>query len=93
MDFAKAFDKVSHRMLLHKLHYYGIRGYTHKWINWLLSVHTQPEVLEGQASDPAPVLSGMHQGSVLGPILFLIFKNDLPDNISSSVQDCLTLQA
>ena len=72
MDFAKAFDKVPHRRLLHKLDYYGIRGSTHKWINSWLSGRTQQVVLDGQASDPVPVLSGVPQGSVLGLILFLI---------------------
>ena len=84
MDFIKAFDKVPNRRLLHKLDYYGIRGSTNKWINSWLSVHTQQVVLDSQASDPVPVLSGVRQGSVLGPILFLIFFiNYLPDNIRS----------
>ena len=62
MDLAKAFDKVPHRTLLHKLEYYGIRGSTHKWINSWLSVRTQQVVLDGKASDSVPVLSGVPQG-------------------------------
>ena len=72
MDFAKAFDKVPHRRLLHNLDYYEIRGPTHKWVNSWLSGRTQQVFLDGRASDPVPVLSGVPQGSVLGPVMFLI---------------------
>ena len=83
---------------MYKLHvdYYGIRGSTHKWITSWLSGRFQKVVLDGQASDPVPVLSGVPQGSVLGAFLFLIFIifiNDLPENIRSSVRlfadDCV----
>ena len=70
MDFAKAFHKVPHRRLLHKLDYYGKRGSTHKWISSCLSGRSQQAVLDGQASDPAPVLAGVPEGSVLWQILF-----------------------
>ena len=84
---------MPHRRLLHKLDYYGISGSTHEWINSWLSGRTQQVVLDGQASDLVQVLSGVPQGSVLGPILYLIFINDLPDNIRSSVRlfadDCV----
>ena len=91
MGFARAFDKVPHRRLLYKLHYYGISGSTHKWIASWFSDRFQKVVLDGQASDPVPVLPGVPQWSVL--VLFLIFINDLPDNIWSSVRlfvgDCV----
>ena len=93
MDIAKAFGRVPHRRLLYKLDYYGIRVSTHKWISSWLSERFQRVVLDGQTSDPVPVLSGIPQGSVLELVLFLIFINDLPDNIRFSVRlfadDCV----
>ena len=93
MDFAKAFDKIPYRRRLHKLNYYGVRGSTQKWINSWLFGSSQEIVLDGQALDPVPVSLGVHQGMVLGMILFLIFINDLRHNIKSSIplfaDDCV----
>ena len=86
MDFSKAFDKVGHQRLLRKLDYYGVRGKNLKWIQNFLHRRSQRVVLEGKKSSTIDVESGVPQGSVLGPCLFLFYINDLPNGLASKVR-------
>ena len=85
-DVSKAFDRVWHRGLLHKLAGIGCSEFIIKWFSSYLSDRRQRVMLNGQTSDWASVLAGVPQGSILGPLLFLIYINDLVSNIGCSIR-------
>ena len=95
LDFQKAFDTVPHQRLIQKLEFYGIRGNILKWITKWLTSTTQQVVVDGECSASSPVKSGVPQGTVLGPLMFLLYINDITDNLDSNTKirlfadDCL----
>ena len=84
IDLQKAFDTVDHKILLSKLANYGVRGLAKKWFSSYLSDRQQFVSIQNSVSESKSILHGVPQGSVLGPLLFLIYINDLPNAISNS---------
>ena len=92
-DFSKAFDTVPHRRLLNKLKFYSVRGPLLQWISSWLTKRQQRVIVDSEASNATPVKSGVPQGTVLGPLMFLVYINYINENITSSVKlfadDCV----
>ena len=84
LDFSKAFDKVNHGIVLHKLRVLGITGNLGVWFHQFLSDRTQFVRLPGGVSKDSPVLSGVPQGTVLGPLLFIIMISEINKDILAS---------
>ena len=79
LDFSKTFDTVNHNIPLSKLYHYGIRGITFNWFENYLHNHTQFVKIGNIQSSPETITCGIPQGSTLGPLLFLLYINDLPN--------------
>ena len=84
MDLRKAFDTVSHKILLHKLHHYGIHGPAYALIENHLTSRNQFVTFNNSSSSTKPINIGVPLGSIFGPLLFLIYINDLPNAINST---------
>ena len=80
MDLYKAFDSLDHTTLLHKFKYHGINGITLNWFNSCLSNRSQYVEIENVLSTKMVINTGVPHGSILGPLLFLIYMNDIPNS-------------
>ncbi|CAB4036383.1 RNA-directed DNA polymerase from mobile element jockey, partial [Paramuricea clavata] len=84
LDMSKAFDRISHMQLLKRLRDFGFGGNTLNWFRFYLKERRQQTTVLGATSSALPVTSGVPQGSILGPLLFLLYQNNLPNSINHS---------
>ena len=85
VDFRKAFDTVTHGILLRKLEKSGISGMTHQWIKSYFCNRKQYVVANGTVSNKLPIICGVPQGSILGPLFFLMYINDIDNRIAHCI--------
>ena len=85
LDFSKAFDTVPHQRLLNKLDFYGIRGNLKTWFEQWLTTRHQRVLVNGVSSSAIPMRSGVPQGTMLGPLMFLLYINDIGENMKAQI--------
>ena len=85
LDFAKAFDKVDHKILMKKVKQFGIKGKLYNWLESFITNRYQQVMVDGKLSRKEQVISGVPQGTVLGPLMFLLYINDLESEMQHSV--------